>query len=200
MFTGIVTELGSIVTVTTGAGGARMVLHAPATAAGMRVGESVAVNGVCLTAVAVDRSRLTVELVAETLTRTNLGTLAPGDPVDLERPLAADGRFDGHVVQGHVDGTGRVVAVSDDGGGRRVRVAVEPALTRYIADKGSITVDGVSLTVTAVADGGDPWFEVALIPHTLQVTVLGERAPGDTVNLEVDIIAKYLERLLAAKP
>lgn len=199
MFTGIVTELGSIVTVTAGALGARMVLHAPATAPAMRVGDSIAVNGVCLTAVALDGPRFTVELVAETLTRTNLGELASGDSVDLERPLAADGRFDGHVVQGHVDGTGCVAVVTDDGDGRRMRVAVEPGLARYIAEKGSITIDGVSLTVTAVSQADDPWFEVALIPHTLQVTVLGGRVPGDTVNLEVDIIAKYLERLLAAR-
>jgi len=200
MFTGIVTELGSIVAVAPTDGGARIELAAPDTAPGMAIGDSVAVNGVCLTAVGLDGSHITVELVAETLARTNLGGLAPGDIVDLERPMPADGRFDGHMVQGHVDGTGRIAHIAADGPGRRLRIGVDPSLARYIAEKGSITVDGVSLTVTAVSDRGDPWFEVALIPHTLAVTVLGRRGDGDTVNLEVDVIAKYVERMMATRP
>jgi riboflavin synthase len=146
----------------------------------------------------VDGPRVTVELVAETLARTNLGELSEGDTVDLERPMEATGRFDGHVVQGHVDGTGRVVSVSDEGAGRRVRIGLDRSLARYVAEKGSITVDGVSLTVTSVGDDDEPWFEVALIPHTLDITVLGRRRAGDTVNLEVDVIAKYVERLMGA--
>jgi riboflavin synthase len=198
MFTGIVSELGVVVAMDRADGGARIVLSAPATVGGMAVGDSVAVNGVCLTAVVVDGPRVTVELVAETLARTNLGELSEGDTVDLERPMEATGRFDGHVVQGHVDGTGRVVSVSDEGAGRRVRIGLDRSLARYVAEKGSITVDGVSLTVTSVGGEDQPWFEVALIPHTLDVTVLGRRLPGDTVNLEVDVIAKYVERLMGA--
>jgi riboflavin synthase len=198
MFTGIVSELGVVAAVDRADGGARIVLSAPATVGGMAVGDSVAVNGVCLTAVVVDGPRVTVELVAETLSRTNLGELSEGDTVDLERPMEATGRFDGHVVQGHVDGTGRVVSVSDEGAGRRVRIGLDRSLARYVAEKGSITVDGVSLTVTSVGGDDQPWFEVALIPHTLDITVLGRRLPGDTVNLEVDVIAKYVERLMGA--
>jgi riboflavin synthase len=178
--------------------GARIVLSAPGTVSGMAVGDSLAVNGVCLTAVVLDGPRVTVELVAETLARTNLGGLSEGDAVDLERPMAASGRFDGHVVQGHVDGTGRVISTSDEGAGRRLRIGLDRSLARYVAEKGSITVDGVSLTVTSVGDGDEAWFEVALIPHTLDITVLGRRRPGDTVNLEVDVIAKYVERLMGA--
>jgi riboflavin synthase len=196
MFTGIVGELGVVGSVEATDQGSRITLLAPGTVKGMAVGDSVAVNGVCLTAVVLEGSRITVELVAETLARTNLGQLAAGDPVDLERPMAATGRFDGHVVQGHVDGTGNVVSVSEEGAGRRVRIGLGGSLARYVAEKGSITVDGVSLTVTAVGGGEEPWFEVALIPHTLEVTVLGRRRPGDTVNLEVDVIAKYVERLM----
>ena len=196
MFTGIVGELGVVGSVEATDQGSRITLSAPGTVMGMAVGDSVAVNGVCLTAVVLEGPRITVELVAETLARTNLGQLAAGDPVDLERPMVATGRFDGHVVQGHVDGTGNVVSVSEEGAGRRVRIGLDGSLARYVAEKGSITVDGVSLTVTALGGGEEPWFEVALIPHTLEVTVLGRRLPGDTVNLEVDVIAKYVERLM----
>ena len=198
MFTGIITELGTVESVTAGTGGARLVVVAPGTVPRLGVGDSVAVNGVCLTAVSVDGDRMALDLVAETLARTNLGDLAAGDPVDLELPMAAAGRFDGHVVQGHVDGTGTVRSVEQEGEGRRLRIDLDPRLARYVAEKGSITVDGVSLTVAAVGAAGEPWFDIALIPHTLAVTVLGNRRPGDTVNLEVDVIAKYVERLLEA--
>jgi riboflavin synthase len=131
----------------------------------------------------------------ETISRSTLGELRPGDPVNLERPMQADGRFDGHIVQGHVDGVGVIVAVEPEGQGKRIRVRVPVALSRYVIEKGSITVDGVSLTVAAVE--GDE-VEIALIPHSLQVTTLGLRAVGEKVNLEVDVLAKYVEKLLKA--
>lgn len=200
MFTGIVTELGRVTAVTEADGGRRIVIAAPKTAAGMTIGDSIAVNGVCLTAVTVDHGgRVEVDVVAETLERSNLGDLAPGDTVDLERPMATDGRFDGHFVQGHVDGVGRIEQLAEEGDARRLRVAIPSALARYVVEKGSITIDGASLTVTAVApDGATPWCEIVLIPHTLEVTVLGRKGVGDTVNIEVDVIAKYVERLMGA--
>ncbi len=200
MFTGIVTELGRVTAVTEADGGRRIVIAAPKAAAGMTIGDSIAVNGVCLTAVTVDHAgRVEVDVVAETLERSNLGDLAPGDTVDLERPMATDGRFDGHFVQGHVDGVGRIEQLAEEGDARRLRVAIPSALARYVVEKGSITIDGASLTVTAVApDGATPWCEIVLIPHTLEVTVLGRKGVGDTVNIEVDVIAKYVERLMGA--
>ncbi|RPI24119.1 MAG: riboflavin synthase, partial [Actinobacteria bacterium] len=147
MFTGIVTEIGTVTFTAPSSAGRTMQIEAPATTAGLIVGESVAVDGVCLTAVAVGGSRFTVDVVHETLQRTTLGTLAAGSPVDLERPMAAAGRYDGHIVQGHVDGVGTVLAVEDEGGSRRMRIAMPPALARYVVEKGSVTVDGVSLTV-----------------------------------------------------
>jgi riboflavin synthase len=194
MFTGIVAYKGSVVEVDDDAGVRRLTLEA-GQLADLSVGDSLAVNGVCLTAVAVQDSRVDVELVHETLSRSSLGAVRAGDPVNLERPMTAQGRFDGHIVQGHVDGVGTVSGVVDDGEGRSLTIEVPPGLARYIVEKGSITVDGVSLTVSGV---GSDWFEVVLIPHTLEVTTLGLRQRGDPVNLEVDIIAKYVERLLGA--
>jgi riboflavin synthase len=167
----------------------------------MQVGDSLAVNGVCLTAVAIDDTSLSVEIVRESLNRSNLGRLAVDDPVDLERPMPADGRFDGHVVQGHVDGVGIVDTITPEGDAQRMRISLPPALAPYVVEKGSITVDGVSLTVTAVSPPTEPagWFEIVLIPHTLDVTVLGRRRPGTAVNLEVDVIAKYVERMLEVR-
>ena len=191
MFTGIVEETGTVVALTPTEGGRR--LRIETNLAGLSIGDSIAVNGICLTVVGVAAAAFEVEAVPETLARTNLGELAAGDRVDLERPLAAAGRFDGHIVQGHVDGTGRVEAVDPEGEGARMRIAALAALLRYTVKKGSIAVDGVSLTVAAVDDTA---FEVALIPHTLAATVLGERRPGDLVNLEVDVLAKYVERML----
>jgi riboflavin synthase len=132
------------------------------------------------------------------MTRTSLGALESGSVVNLERPLAATGRFDGHIVQGHVDGVGEIVEMADEGGSVRIRVTLPPDLSRYLVEKGSITVDGTSLTVTAVSetDASRAWFEFVLIPHTLEVTAFGTRRPGDAVNLEVDVIAKYVERML----
>jgi len=194
MFTGIVAHKGSVVDVEDDALVRRLTVEA-GLLADLTVGDSIAVNGVCLTAVAVQDSRIDVEVVRETLSRSNLGAVQPGDPVNLERPMSAQGRFDGHIVQGHVDGVGTVSQVVSDGDDRRLTIRVPTGLARFIVEKGSITVDGVSLTVTGV---GSDSFEVALIPHTLEVTTLGLRREGDPVNLEVDIIAKYVERLLGA--
>ena len=202
MFTGIVSELGSLVSVEATDGGAVFSVNAPVTCNGLTIGDSIAVNGVCLTAIAVDGDRFTVEAIAETLQRTNLGDLASGSFVDLERPVeAAGGRFDGHVVQGHVDGVGTVKRIDSEGSSKRFRITSPPALARYLVEKGSVTVDGVSLTIKAVSpvDDDEPWFEIALIPHTLDVTVLGHKDVGDRANLEADILAKYVERLMEAR-
>lgn len=198
MFTGIVAALGLVQAVEATPTGARLVLAVDGLSNGMAVGDSVAVNGVCLTAVHLDGDSIAVEVVTETLNRSNLGNLDVGDAVDLERPMLAGGRFDGHIVQGHVDGVGTISSIAEEGGARRIRVDMPTGLDRYVVEKGSITIDGVSLTVTGV--GSDPaWFEVVLIPHTLDVTVLGRRKIGDKVNLEVDVLAKYVERLLEAR-
>ena len=201
MFTGIVSELGSVVGVEPSAAGCRLIISAPATVKGLDVGDSVAVNGVCLTATHVADGHFSLDVVGETLERSNLGALGVGDRVDLERPMPSNGRFDGHVVQGHVDGVGRVSGIGVEGTASRIRVTVPPGLARFLVEKGSVTVDGVSLTVTAVSAVSQPapWFEVVLIPHTLDVTVLGHRKVGEAVNLEVDVFAKYVERLMEAR-
>lgn len=197
MFTGIISELGSVGAVVDDSSVVSLSIVAPRTVEGLVVGDSVAVNGVCLTAVAIADDVFTVEAVPETVRRTSLGDLAVGGIVNLERPLAASGRFDGHIVQGHVDGIGRIIEVEPEGGSMRVRVSLPADLAPYLVEKGSITVDGTSLTVTAVSDrdASPGWFEFVLIPHTLDVTVFGSRQPGDVVNLEVDVIAKYVERM-----
>ncbi len=194
MFTGIVSQLGRVTSVIETPAGRRLVVEAKVD--GLEIGDSVAVNGACLTATEVRSDGFVVDAVQETLDRTNLGALAAGDLVDLERPVPVAGRLDGHIVQGHVDGVGTVAWVRPEGDARRVRVVAPAGLLRYAVEKGSITVDGVSLTITAVDEDG---FEVALIPHTLHATVLGHRGPGDRVNLEVDVLAKYVERLLEAR-
>lgn len=201
MFTGIVAEQGSVVSLqtdTTGAGKV-LVIEAPGTSAGLEPGGSIAVNGVCLTATALDGARILLDVMGETLDRTTTGALEPGRKVNLERCVPAGGRLDGHVVQGHVDGVGTLLEREDLGSWDRLRFGVPPQLARYIAEKGSIAVDGVSLTVTAVSAPQDPapWFEVGLIPTTLAETGLGALEPGSPVNLEVDVLAKYAERLLA---
>jgi riboflavin synthase len=197
MFTGIVESLGTVRRITEVEGGRRLVLDAGDLAIGLKIGDSIAVNGVCLTAVEAGRDGVTADVVAETLRRSNLGSVREGDRVNLERPMRADGRFDGHIVQGHVDATGEVATVVAEGEGRLIRIAAPPDGLRYLVEKGSITVDGVSLTVTS-ADAHS--FEVALIPYTLSVTTLGFRRPGDRVNLEFDVLAKYVERLLERQP
>lgn len=195
MFTGIVEAMGTVVAVADAGGRRRFTIDAGGLAAGLQVGDSMAVNGVCLTAVEVAGAQVVVEAVDETLSRSNLGRLQPGSPVNLERPMRADARFDGHIVQGHVDGVGTVRSITHEGASIRLWVDAPAPLRRYLAEKGSVAVDGVSLTVSAVDEGG---FEVVLIPHTLEVTLFGARRPGDAVNLEADVIAKYVERLLEA--
>jgi riboflavin synthase len=192
MFTGIVEHRGSIVSVERGDGSMRLVVD-PGPITGIPIGGSIAVNGVCLTAVDAPEGQIAFDLVAETLDRSTLGRLQPGDPVNLERPMPANGRFDGHIVQGHVDGVGEIQAVEPDGEGKRMRVRVPDDLARYLVEKGSVTIDGVSLTVAAV-EGRE--VEIALIPHSLEVTTLGLRTVGEKVNLEVDVLAKYVEKLL----
>lgn len=201
MFTGIVTELGRMASVESTTFGKRLLLECVQTRQGLAVGDSVSVNGVCLTVVALSDRGFAVDAVAETLQRSSLGGVRVGDPLDLERPMAASGRFDGHLVQGHVDGVGSIVSIEPEGTARRIRISAPVSLSPYLVEKGSVTVDGVSLTVTAVAppQAEEVWFEIVIIPHTLDVTVFGVRAVGDEVNLEVDVIAKYVERMLEAR-
>jgi len=194
MFTGIVEHKGSVVDVERNGTGMRLVLETGPLPA-LDLGDSISVSGVCLTAVDVAPGRVVVDVVHETIARTNLGGLTTGDPVNLELAMRADGRFDGHIVQGHVDGVGRVAAVESEGEGARISIDVPAGLLRYVVEKGSITVDGVSLTVAEVRPEG---IQVALIPHSLKVTTLGLRKVGEKVNLEVDVLAKYVERLLEA--
>ncbi len=197
MFTGIVREVGRVAACEDGPdGGVALLVVAPGTAPGIEVGGSVAIDGVCLTAESVDGTRLRFHAVPETLGRTSLGRLTVGDAVNVEPALKAGDPLGGHIVQGHVDGTGGVRAVTPAGEGVRVEIEAPADLLRYCVEKGSITVDGVSLTIAGMADGA---FAVALIPHTLQVTTLATLAPGRIVNLEVDVLAKYVERLLAAR-
>ena len=193
MFTGIVEELGRVGSLEAGDGGRRLVVRSSVVAPTARVGDSIAVNGVCLTAVEVRPEGVAFDLAAETVQRSTLGSLGPGDPVNLERPLTLAAPLGGHLVQGHVDAVGTVDAVQPDGSGARLRVRLPDGLRRYLVDKGSVAVDGVSLTVSSV--DGDV-FEVALIPHTLSVTTLGARRPGDDVNVETDLLAKYVESLM----
>jgi riboflavin synthase len=192
MFTGIVRELGTVAAFD----GSRLVVAATETAASAGVGDSVAVAGVCLTVVERDERRLAFDVVPETLSRTALGGLEPGSSVNLEPSLRVGDALGGHVVQGHVDGVGRVRSITPEGDGRRVWIDAPETVVRYCIEKGSIAVDGVSLTVAAFDDEG---FEVALIPHTLAVTTLGSLEPGDEVNLEADVLGKVVERLLAAR-
>jgi riboflavin synthase len=202
MFTGIVTEVGNVIAVEPTETGRRLVIEAPVTVERLSIGDSVAVDGVCLTAVEVGDRSFVVEAVGETLERTTLGGFAEGTPVDLERPVPSEGgRFDGHVVQGHADGVGVVAAISAEGEARRVRISAPARLAQYFVEKGSVSLEGVSLTITAVSptSAEHAWLEVVLIPHTLEVTVLGDRSVGDEVNIEADIFAKYIERLLEAQ-
>ncbi len=197
MFTGIVEGTGTVagLAVAADASGARLEVEAPWLAGQLALGESVAVNGCCLTVAEATPAGFAADLVAETLRRTALGRLAPGARVNLERPLPLGGRLGGHLVQGHVDGVARVLDRTPVGDGEEVRIELPSDLERYVVEKGSIAVDGVSLTVSAVTDD---WFEISLIPTTLALTTLGRKGPGDPVNLEVDVIAKHVEKLLQA--
>ncbi|WP_207839012.1 riboflavin synthase [Williamsia soli] len=193
MFTGIVEERGSIVAREDLTDAARFTVHGPLVTSDAGHGDSISVNGVCLTVVDVlAGGDFTVDVMGETLRRSSLEAVGPGSPVNLERAMPASGRFGGHIVQGHVDGVGTVESVNTGEHWTVVRIAITGSLARYIVEKGSITVDGVSLTVSAV---GPDWFEISLIPTTLTLTTLGAAAPGVVVNLEVDVIAKYVERL-----
>jgi riboflavin synthase len=205
VFTGIVEEVGTLVVREDQGNSARLQIRARTVLDGVALGDSIAVNGVCLTVTDVrpDEADFVwgTDVMAETLARSSLGALSGGDPVNLERAVPPLGRLGGHLVQGHVDGVGTVLSRTPGEHWEVVRIAVPPPLARYVVEKGSIAVDGVSLTVSAVSAASDPepWFEVSLIPTTLRETTLGGRAPGDPVNLEVDVIAKYVERLLEGR-
>jgi riboflavin synthase len=207
VFTGIVEEVGALLVREDLGDAARLRIAARRVLDGVALGDSISVNGVCLTVTAVEPdgsgapAAWSTDVMAETLRRSSLGALADGDPVNLERAVTAHTRLGGHMVQGHVDGVGRVLSRTPGEHWDVVRVSLPPELARYVVEKGSIAVDGVSLTVSAVSSPADPepWFEVSLIPTTLRETTMGRRAPGDPVNLEVDVIAKYVERLLEAR-
>ncbi len=193
MFTGLIREVGTVVSREGGADGVRLTIEAPATAAAAELGDSIAIDGVCLTVVATAGDTLAFDAVPETLERTSLATLDHGSRVNLEPALRAGDPLGGHYVQGHVDGAGRVRSVEPEGDGSRIWFDAPPDLLRYVVEKGSIAVQGTSLTVAAVDDAG---FAVALIPHTLNVTTLGALEAQDRVNLEADVLAKYVEKLL----
>jgi riboflavin synthase len=198
MYTGIVEELGEVVGVERLADAARITVRGPLVTSDAGNGDSLNINGVCLTVTGTSDGAFTADVMLETLNRSALGGLRPGSPVNLERPMRLDGRLGGHLVQGHVDGTGTIISRSPGSNWDVVRIDLPGALARYVVEKGSIGVDGVSLTVSATGEN-PPWFEVSLIPETLERTTLGRKQPGDPVNLEVDVIAKYVEKLLAGR-
>ena len=196
MFTGIVEELGEVVALEKFPDAARLTVRGRLVTAGAIPGDSIAINGVCLTVTGSSDGTFSADVIGETLSRSSLGALGQGSAVNLERPLRLDGRLGGHMVQGHVDGTGTILERRPGEGWDVVRIAVAPRLARYVVEKGSIAVDGVSLTISGLGDG---WIEVSLIPETLARTTMGRKQPGETVNLEVDMIAKYVERLLTGR-
>jgi riboflavin synthase len=206
VFTGIVEELGEVVALEEFQDAARLTVRGALVTAGAAAGDSIAINGVCLTVTDSSDGTFSADVMGETLRRSSLGALGRGSAVNLERPLRLDGRLGGHLVQGHVDGTGTIVERRPGQRWDVVRISIPPQLARYVVEKGSIAVDGVSLTVSdlgaapdadSVSSHGQPdWIEVSLIPETLARTTLGRKQPGETVNLEVDMIAKYVERLL----
>ena len=200
MFTGIVEELGEVVGVERAGDSARLMVRGPVVTLDASDGDSIAINGVCLTVTRARDGVFSADVMGETLSRSSLGALTPGTSVNLERPLRPDGRLGGHIVQGHVDGTGTVLARRPAENWEVVRISIPPSLARYLVEKGSVAVDGISLTVSALGEtAGEHWFEVSLIPATLERTTLGRRQPGAVVNLEVDMIAKYVERLIAGR-
>ena len=192
MFTGIVEELGRVVEIAASGDGARLVVSGPLVTGDARHGDSIAVNGVCLTVVETDADRFAVDVMQVTLEHTDLGSLQPGRRVNLERPLTLSSRLGGHLVQGHVDTTARVLMRTPGDRWEVVRIELPAPVARYVVEKGSVALDGVSLTASAAGDG---WFEVSLIPTTLERTTLGSKGVGERVNLEVDVVAKYVERL-----
>jgi riboflavin synthase len=197
MFTGIVEELGEVVEVVDLGDAARLTVRGPLVTSDASPGDSIAVNGVCLTVVDTASGVFTADVMRETLARTSLGALEEGSPVNLERPVTLAARLGGHLVQGHVDGTGELLERVPGHHWEILRIELPPELSRYVVAKGSIAVDGVSLTVVEV---GPEWFTVSLIPTTLDLTTLGAKQPGDPVNLEVDVVAKYVEKLLGTAP
>ncbi|NOT35156.1 MAG: riboflavin synthase [Candidatus Eisenbacteria bacterium] len=197
MFTGLVETVGVVQQVEERPGGRRFWIASAAIAAGAALGDSIAINGCCLTAIAIEPQRFAVEAVPETLARSTVGSWTDGTRVNLERALRLDQRLGGHLVQGHVDGAGEVIEMRAEGEGRRLILAVPGELSRFVAFKGSLAVDGVSLTIASVTTAG---CEIALIPHTLAATVAGEYRAGSRVNLEVDLLARYVARLLETTP
>jgi riboflavin synthase len=193
VFTGIIEALGRVVSIEDGEGVIRIALEAPSIAGEVALGDSIAINGACLTVVAIEGDRLAFDAVRETLEKTSLGALELGDRAQLERALEAGGRLDGHIVQGHVDEVGRVDRLERDGDDVRLRVACSEDFAAQLVDKGSVAIDGVSLTVVTVERAG---FHVVLIPHTLALTTLGDREVGSSLNLEADILGKYVKRYL----
>jgi riboflavin synthase len=199
MFTGIVEELGEVAGIEHRGDAARLTIRG--STEGTSLGESIAVNGVCLTVTDIIDGTFTADVMGETLDRSGLGALATGAPVNLERSVRLADRLGGHLVQGHVDATATIVSRTPGAHWDQVRISLPEQISRYVVEKGSIAVDGISLTVSALSQAGEAagWFEVCLIPETLKRTTLGVREPGDTVNLDVDVIAKYVERLLSGK-
>jgi riboflavin synthase len=193
VFTGLIADVGTVERLQAGPEGARLRIRT-SLAGELGAGDSVAVNGACLTAAAVNDGSFEADVMNETLERTSLGGLDPGDRVNLEPPVRPSDRLGGHLVQGHVDGTGGVAASVPDGFARRLSVEASPELLRYVVERGSVAVDGVSLTVASLTESG---FEVSLVPETLERTTLGEAEPGTVVNLELDVVARYVERLLS---
>ena len=197
MFTGLVREVGEVVWLRRGGQTVQLLVKGPRTASRARIGESVAVNGCCLTVTAQRDDQCMFDLLEESLQRTNLGQLKPGSPVNLERALRVEGRLGGHFVQGHVDCAAKVLSLEEKSSDLRIDIALPPDFARYVAYKGSVAINGVSLTVASVDDKS---FSVWIIPHTLENTNLGDLETGDLVNLEFDILAKYVERLLEGRP
>ena len=199
MFTGIIEEIGAVTAIEPSGDGVRLSVRAPLAVSDASHGDSISVNGVCLTVVEQDDTSFTADVMRQTLDMSTLAALAPGRPVNIERATAVGTRLGGHVVQGHIDGTGVIREVRPGERWRVVRVGVPAALAPLVVDKGSIAIDGVSLTISAVSEPGEPepWLEVSLIPETLEATTLAERAPGDPVNLETDILARHVQRMLA---
>ena len=199
MFTGIVAELGEVAGVEHHGGAARLTIRG--STEGVALGESIAVNGVCLTVAGILDGTFTADVMGETLNRSGLGALTPGTPVNLERSARLADRIGGHLVQGHVDATATIISRTPAEHWDQVRISLPGGISRYVVEKGSIAVDGISLTVSALSPPGsaDGWFEVGLIPETLRATTLGGKQPGDPVNLEVDVLAKYVARLVEAR-
>lgn len=196
MFTGIVEEMGKVIKVEKGAKSSKLTIGGDKIFSDLKLGDSVAVNGVCLTVTSFTTGVFTADVMNETLTRSNLGNLKQGSEVDLERAMIADGRFGGHIVSGHIDGTGKITKISQDDIAVWYTISADKKLMKYIIEKGSVAIDGISLTVAKVTDGD---FSVSLIPHTAKETVLGSKKVGDTVNLENDVVGKYIEHFLNFK-